>query len=116
VKTTKLIACALLIVLLVGILGTAAASPLRVTAVSSATGKPVSNTQICAHITANSNQAIVWSKCGLTNNGQYAFEVPAQYTGPSYTLYVYASATENNKKISDSYLGRFKNPVSLRMR
>jgi hypothetical protein len=116
VKTTQFIACALLIVLLTGILGTASASPLRVYAVSSETGKAVPNTQICAYVTANSNKALVWSNCCRTNAGFCSFEVPGQYTGQRYTLYVYASANVNNKKISNSYLGRFKNTVGLRMK
>ena len=113
-KTTKLIAWALLIVLLVGI-GTAAASPLRVYAYSQATGKSVSNTQICASVVPNSNPSrVVWTQCGNTNTGNYAFEVPSQYTGQSYTLTV--SAKQSSLRISNSYVGRFKTSVTLAMR
>jgi hypothetical protein len=113
-KTRKLIACAVLIVLLAGILGTAAASPLRVYAYSQATGKPVSNTVINAFITPTSSTQAVWSKSGTTNTGNYAFEVPSQYTGPSYRLTV--SARQTSLRISNGYTGAFKTSVTLAMR
>lgn len=112
-KTTKLIACAFVMVLLVGILGTAAASSLRVYAYSTATGKPVSNTAISANVVANSNQQVVWSNSGTTNTGYYSFDVPSQYTGQSYTLTV--SAKQASLMISGWYNGKFKTSVTIAM-
>jgi hypothetical protein len=116
-KAKKLIACALLIVLLVGILGTAAASPLRVYAYASATGKSIQGTTISVWVdTRTTPPKNVYYKSGDTNNGYYSFEIPSQYTGQSYKIHVVATASYQKKMFQGDYAGSFKTSVNIAMK